>query len=160
MSLPTDTAPTEPPPTGREVLVGVLLVAVVLIGALSAILFMTRGTDMPDEQPHSFDFATAILVQNIGFLAAAFPLLVTRRSRAFALPQVSGFWGGHARITAPRFEPASAAQWVRQFVGMRGGDGSNLRIRKPFGADSARHGKAVPQWTIPQLVGKSSMVDG
>jgi membrane protease YdiL (CAAX protease family) len=84
VSLPTDTAPTEPPPTGREVLVGVLLVAVVLIGALSAILFMTRGTDMPDEQPHSFDFATAILVQNIGFLAAAFPLLVTRRSRAFA----------------------------------------------------------------------------
>lgn len=84
MSLPADSAVAEPPPTGREVLVGIVLVAVILFGAFGAILWLTRGTDMPDERPFSFDFATAIAVQNLGFLAAALPLLVTRRGRAFA----------------------------------------------------------------------------
>ncbi len=84
MILPTDSAATEPPPTGREVLAGIVLVAVILFGAFGAVLWLTRGTDMPDERPFSFDFATAILVQNVGFLAAAFPLLLTRRARAFA----------------------------------------------------------------------------
>ena len=88
MTLPTDTAATEPPPTGREVLVGVVLVAVILFGAFGALIYLTRGTDMPEERPFSFDFATAILVQNAGFLAAALPLFVTRRSRA---PAALGF---------------------------------------------------------------------
>ena len=84
MTLASDHATLEPPPTGREVLVGVVLVAVILFGAFGAVLWLTRGTDMPDEQPFSFDFATAILVQNAGFLAAALPLFFTRRGRAFA----------------------------------------------------------------------------
>lgn len=84
MTTASDIPSVEPPPTGREVLAGVLLVAVILFGALGALLYLTRGTDMPDERPFSFDFATAILLQNLGFLAAALPLLVMRRGRAFA----------------------------------------------------------------------------
>jgi membrane protease YdiL (CAAX protease family) len=88
VTLPYDHAATEPPPTGREVLVGVILVALILFGAFGALLYLTRGTDMPDERPFSFDFATAILVQNAGFLAAALPLLITRGGRA---PAALGF---------------------------------------------------------------------
>ena len=88
MTLPYDHAATEPPPTGREVLVGVALVALILFGAFGALLYLTRGTDMPDERPFSFDFATAILVQNAGFLAAALPLFITRGGRA---PAALGF---------------------------------------------------------------------
>lgn len=84
MTLPSDTAAIEPPPTGREVLAGILLVALILFGAFGALLYLTRGTDMPDERPFSFDFATAILLQNAGFLAAALPLFLTRRGRALA----------------------------------------------------------------------------
>jgi membrane protease YdiL (CAAX protease family) len=83
MTAPAPAA-AEPPPTGREVIVGMLLVGLVLLGAFGALIWVTRGTDGPEDPPLSLDFATAIILQNAGFLAAAMPLAVTRRRRAGA----------------------------------------------------------------------------
>lgn len=71
------------PPTGREVAFGFLLALLVLGLAFGALIWMTRGTDVPEEGGLPFGVAGLILFQNVGLLAAIIPLALARGIGAY-----------------------------------------------------------------------------